>query len=133
VLHALFTALDEWVKDGTEPPPSRYPHLGELTPSIDGAPVSPYQPYRFDAGPEPPRVTGTYVALVPKVDQDGNEIAGIRLPHIAVPVAKWTGWNPRDPKIGFPNERVSFIGSILPFSRSRITQLYRDKYDYFGR
>jgi len=30
--------------------------------------------------------------LVPKTDADGNDIAGIRLPDVAVPVATYTGW-----------------------------------------
>jgi Alpha/beta hydrolase domain len=34
-----------------------------------------------------------YGALVPQVDADGNEIAGIRLPDIAVPTGTHTGWN----------------------------------------
>jgi Alpha/beta hydrolase domain len=34
-----------------------------------------------------------YGALVPQVDVDGNEIAGIRLPDIAVPTGTHTGWN----------------------------------------
>ncbi|HSP13269.1 MAG TPA: alpha/beta hydrolase domain-containing protein [Thermoanaerobaculia bacterium] len=133
VLHAMFIALDQWARDNVEPPPSRYPHVSELTTEVAGAPVKPYQPYKFEVGPEPPRVTGSYVALVPRVDRDGNEIAGIRLPHVAVPVATWTGWNPRDPKIGFPNERASFVGSFLPFPKSRVAELYRDRYDYLGR
>ena len=34
-----------------------------------------------------------YRAYVTQVDADGNEIAGIRLPDIAVPLATHTGWN----------------------------------------
>ena len=34
-----------------------------------------------------------YRPLVTKVDADGNEIAGIRLPDIAVPLGTYTGWN----------------------------------------
>ena len=30
---------------------------------------------------------------MPQVDADGNEIAGIRLPEIAVPRGTFTGWN----------------------------------------
>ena len=41
--------------------------------------------------PQPP--TRTWHALVPQVDADGNEIAGIRLPDIAVPRGTHTGWN----------------------------------------
>jgi Alpha/beta hydrolase domain len=34
-----------------------------------------------------------YHPLVAKTDADGNEVAGIRLPDIAVPLATYTGWN----------------------------------------
>src|SRR4029077_9040248 len=56
----------------------------------------------FDDGPDfdkgilttlPPKLVGTpYPALVPKTDSDGNDVAGIRLPEIAVPLATYTGW-----------------------------------------
>ena len=40
------------------------------------------------------------MTLVPKTDQDGIDIAGIKLPDIAVPIGTYTGWNPlaRAPK-----------------------------------
>ena len=41
--------------------------------------------------PQPPR--RAWRALVPQVDADGNEIAGVRLPDIAVPRGTFTGWN----------------------------------------
>jgi hypothetical protein len=34
-----------------------------------------------------------YRTLVPQVNADGNELAGIRLPDIAVPRGTFTGWN----------------------------------------
>lgn len=42
-----------------------------------------------------PRETGPspYRALVTRVGGDGNEMAGILLPDIAVPLATYTGWN----------------------------------------
>ena len=40
-----------------------------------------------------PDATKAYRALVAKVDADGNEVAGIRLPDIAVPRGTYTGWN----------------------------------------
>jgi hypothetical protein len=41
----------------------------------------------------PPKLVGTpYPVFVPKTDADGNDIAGVRLPEIAVPVATHTGW-----------------------------------------
>src|SRR6516164_7965556 len=33
-----------------------------------------------------------YQSYVPKVDSDGNDIAGIRLPELTVPLATYTGW-----------------------------------------
>jgi len=33
-----------------------------------------------------------YPAYVPKTDRDGNEIAGVRLPDVSVPLATYTGW-----------------------------------------
>ena len=35
--------------------------------------------------------------LVTQVDADGNELSGIRLPNVAVPLATYTGWNFRSP------------------------------------
>jgi hypothetical protein len=83
--------------------------------------------YRLDFGPEwnrgimgqkPPQVGEPFPVLVPQVDHDGNERAGVHLPEIAVPLATYTGWNLRDPSIGAPEQRVSFEGSYLPFPRS---------------
>src|SRR3712207_7830875 len=36
-----------------------------------------------------------YPTAVPKTDADGNTLAGIRLPDVAVPTATYTGWNLR--------------------------------------
>src|SRR5439155_21192243 len=57
--------------------------------------------------------------LVPAVDEDGNERAGIRLPDIALPLATYTGWNFRSPSIGSPHELVSLLGSSIPFPLPR--------------
>jgi hypothetical protein len=133
-LHALFDALDAWVRDGKEPPPSRYPNIGDgtLVRSIN-APAKQYEPYKLDLTTEPPKVLGTYPTLVPQVGPDSNEIAGIRYPRVTVPVATYTGWNLRDPSVGFPDARQSFVGSYIPFAKSRLTELYRDEFDYLGR
>ena len=103
--------------------------------------VRPYGVYMMDVGPqwnrgitqEPPKVVGEYPVLVPLVGSDGNEIAGIHMPWVGVPLATWTGWNLRDPKVGFPDRRQNFIGSYIPFSSARIHELYRDENEYLGR
>ena len=117
---ALLTALDEWISGGEEPPISQIPRISDGTlvtleallkkfPDIPGIlmPESFYHPYRLDMGSRwhidgiadnvPPKTGPRYVCLVPQVDEDGNEIAGIRLPEIAIPLATFTGWNMRKP------------------------------------
>lgn len=133
-LHALFDALDAWVRDGTAPPPSSYPHIsdGTLVRAENLAvklPVTPYEPYKMVLDQEPPKVVGAYPALVPQVDSVGNEISGIRQPRVAVPLATYTGWNLRDASVGFPEHRASFVGSYIPFAKNP----YRDENDYLGR
>jgi hypothetical protein len=57
--------------------------------------------------------------LVPQVDRDGNERAGIRLPEVAVPLATYTGWNFRNVKIGAPDQLFPLLGSYVPFARTK--------------
>ena len=55
------------------------------------------------------------MALVPQVDADGNETAGIRLPDIAVPRGTFTGWNLY--KSPYPdNELADRDGIFLAFA-----------------
>jgi hypothetical protein len=83
--------------------------------------------YRLDYGAnwrdgilsmQPPHVGKPFPVLVPQVDADGNELGGIHLPEITVPLATYTGWNLRDPAIGAPSQRVAMIGSYLQFPRT---------------
>ena len=103
-IRALLVALDAWVTTGCEPPGSRVPRIDDGTlvpaekvafPAIPGL-VHPHA--SNDAAPladwaNPGSDGHRYVALVPQVDADGNERAGIRLPDIAVPRGTFTGWN----------------------------------------
>jgi Alpha/beta hydrolase domain len=47
--------------------------------------------------------------MVPQVDVDGNEVSGIRLPNVAVPLATYTGWTFRSAAIGQPGELLPGI------------------------
>jgi hypothetical protein len=103
-VRALLVALDEWVVSGRTPPDSRVPRIDDGTlvaagevafPAISGL-VRPHA--ANDAVPlanwiDPEPAARAYVALVPQVDADGNERAGIRLPDIAVPKGTFLGWN----------------------------------------
>jgi Alpha/beta hydrolase domain len=64
----------------------------------------------------PPMATGkVYPSFVSKVDSDGNEIAGIRLPLVTAPVATTAGWNLRSAAFGGPDGCES-TGTLIPFS-----------------
>lgn len=142
---ALTVALEQWVLEGKEPPPSQIPTLAEGTlvqpdaPHI-GWPKIPGVNYTgrinalplVDFGPafnakdmtgilaEKPVVIPDreYAVLVPKVDADGNEIAGIRPAALQAPIATYTGWNLQ--RAGFAEGQLcQNSGSYIPFRRSK--------------
>jgi len=57
--------------------------------------------------------------LVPQVDSDGNDLPGIRMPEIAVPLATYLGWNFFNERPGPTSELVSLTGSFVPFARTK--------------
>jgi Alpha/beta hydrolase domain len=149
---ALITDMDQWVKEGKEPPPSTHPKIADKTlvplaqwtfPRIPGV-NTPHEvslAYHIDreaqfmsmaagkehksaTGPEqtiaiePPRVGNAFAVLVPQSDADGNDLGGVRLPELQVPLATYTGWNLRDPDIGAPEQRASFLGSWIPLAKT---------------
>jgi len=130
VLRALVVALDEWVHDGKPPPASRVPRIRDGTavpadatgfPDIPGMTVTtktnaiaPFGDWVHPA----PDLTRACHTLVSKVDADGNEVAGIRLPDIAVPLATYTGWNVfAEPWVA--GELGDRDGSWSPFAKTR--------------
>jgi hypothetical protein len=149
---ALITDMDEWVKDGKEPPANTYPKIADKTlvplgqwkfPKIPGVntPHEVSTAYHIEReaqfvnikfgsdgkgipGPketvvlEPPRVGNPFGVLVPQSDADGSDLGGVRLPELQVPLATYTGWNLRDPSIGAPEQRVSFLGSWIPLAKT---------------
>lgn len=135
---ALITDMDEWVKNGTEPPASRYPKVadGTLVPlsawnfsKIPGVnkPHEANAGWHLDFGPqwkqgivtnEPPKIGKPFAVLVPQSDANGNDEGGVSLPELQVPLASYTGWNLRDSSIGLSDLRLSFYGSFIPFAKT---------------
>jgi hypothetical protein len=88
--------------------------------------------FRFDYGPdyisgdssgvitiEPPRQgVATYGLLVPQVDADGNDLAGIRSVIQQAPIGTYTGWN-LGRKDRYEDGFCSLAGSFIPFARTR--------------
>ncbi|MGE3541261.1 MAG: alpha/beta hydrolase domain-containing protein [Candidatus Tectimicrobiota bacterium] len=141
LLRAALVRLDRWVTQGEAPAPSCHPRLAEGTavpPASTAAtfralPAVQFPTYLraivrldFGLGSEediltllPPKVGTPYPTLVSAVDVDGNEVAGIRLPDLRVPLATYTGWNMRHAAMGGPGQTLALLGSTLPFPATR--------------
>ena len=146
---ALYVALVDWVVNGTLPPPSVYPHLGNGTlvpdnsaaigwskianqPTPDGV-VNPVLDY--DYGPSfrynddsgvitnvPPVVKRVIPTLVPKVDSDGNEMGGVPSLLQRVPLGTYTGWNPI-PNGALQGRERSLAAGYIPFAKTKAERL----------
>jgi hypothetical protein len=131
LLRACLVNLARWVEAGVAPPPSRHPRLTDgtavapetLRKVFDGIPGARYPrhhacPRRVDVASLPPVLGPAHGSLVSAVDGDGNEVAGVRLPEVAVPLATHTGWNLRHPDIGGSDQLLVFAGATLPLART---------------
>jgi hypothetical protein len=153
-MRALLTAMQAWITTGVEPPASRVPMRaqGTLVPAADAVPRGiPGLPYTgiftgasyTDPTVLPAKLLGMYPVFVPRADNDGMSIAGIRMLPLAVPRATYTGWNPRAEGFGagtlFPLQ-----GAVIPFAATRaereaahdprpsIAERYADSAAYVG-
>jgi hypothetical protein len=136
LFRAMIDAMDRWATEGVPPPESRIPRRsdGSLVtyeewrrqfPAIPGVGV-PHEPNSLpllDFGPEfergivkepPDIVPGEgYSILVPAVDADGNDIAGVRAPMVQAPLGTYCGWNLRARGFGH-GAMHEFSGSYIP-------------------
>lgn len=157
-IYALRLALHRWVAEGIAPPPSVHPRLsdGTLTkvetvnfPAVPGM----ASPKALTAGgrvrnPQWPDGAGEGTELpllVPQVDADGNDLAGIRMPDVAVPLGTATGWVFRPGAMGSPHELFLLRGAWVPFAttkgqriktqdpRPSLEERYASKEDYLAK
>jgi hypothetical protein len=167
-LRALIVAMDRWATEGAMPPPNQIPRVSDGTlisaeqesagfPKIPGVRYTglynrqlflDYGPNlirgKIDIHPPRPVKDGAYKVLVPKVDVDGNDLAGIRLPTIRVPLATHTGWNLQRQGLS-EDELCGLLGSYVPFAKTReerskngdprlsVEERYKDQADYVRR
>ncbi len=161
--------LVAWIVDGAAPPHSAVPRWGEGTAATrdgvlsslaaipgmclaDPDALAVLRP--LDLGPDAERgvgrypaepIGGPYPAAVSAVDDDGNELAGIRMPDVAVPIATHVGFNPRHRELDGPGQIIEYFGSSVPFARTAdereatgdprpsIAERYVDCDDYLDR
>ena len=165
-MRKLLVSMNRWTADGTEPPPSAFPHLADGTlisrdklnfPKIPNVtvPAQPQGARRADYGPdfvkkgivsiEPPKLGSAFPIFIPQADADGNDVPGVRMPELVVPLATFTGWNLFNDKAGPANVMATTTGSFIPFARTRaerdrngdprpsIEERYKSKDDYLEK
>ena len=143
LLRAALANLSAWTRGDAQPPPSRHPRLdngdavtrAEALASLravdDDAKPDPERLWRLreaDMGPRVGEGVGAYPvaegraypSFVSALDADGNEVAGIRLPDIEAPVGAHSGWNPRHPDSGSPEQIIPMVGFSLFFSPDEV-------------
>jgi hypothetical protein len=136
LFRAMIDAMDRWATTREAPPDGRVPRRADGTlvaleewrrqfPAIPGV-ATPREPNSLpllDFGPEaergilkePPNVVpgDRYTVLVPAVDSDGNDIAGVRAPMVQAPLGTYCGWNLRARGFGH-GAMHEFSGSYIP-------------------
>ena len=133
LVRAAFANFDSWVAQGTPPPDSKVPTLREGTLVERRVVLGKFAAIDGFQGLDPDRLGGLaaldlgdrvdegicvfpasegrpYVRLVSAVDDSLNELAGIRLPEVQLPIGCHTGWNPRHPDHGAPELPAIFVG-----------------------
>ena len=70
----------------------------------------------------PPVVRRVVPNLVPQIDRDGNELAGIKSPLVANPLGTYLGWNVT--VSGFARgQQCGFSGGFIPFAAERAERI----------
>ncbi|HVR50912.1 MAG TPA: alpha/beta hydrolase domain-containing protein, partial [Pseudorhodoferax sp.] len=172
VERALVPALEAWVLRNTAPPRSSHPSVAAGTAVLpnaaamgfpdlsaisvpDGAAATPLalsvplarhsQVFVTDYSAPAPvvDVSRAYTVLVPRVDANGNELGGLRVPELAAPLATYTGWNVRGAGHA-AGESCASSGSAIPLAastamraagdpRAALAELYGGRADYLAK
>ncbi|MCP5034695.1 MAG: hypothetical protein GY939_23060 [Actinomycetia bacterium] len=122
IVRALLDQLTAWVDDDTTPTPSQVPTEEELTTR-----AAVLDRFRAQGWPVPDEASfGEPAGPVPALDDDGNELGGIRLADVTTPIGTHTGWNSRHPDCGAPNHQLMLRGTTRWFGADELGRRYRD-------
>lgn len=157
LMRAALINLVRWVEDGIEPPANAVPRLDDGTATSRAAviqqladgdrrgdivrpdPDALAEIFPLDLGPQSADGIGSYPAaktgeaypcFVSTIDDDGNDVAGVAMPDVTVPVASHCGWNPRGLGAGGEGQILDYLGSTVPFSPTRLMSIYDDEAHY---
>ena len=168
LMRAALVNLERWIVEGAEPPASTFPRFADGTTTTGTEVIAAFRQIpdlslpnpaqlpvirRVGLGPDAARGIGRYPTepgerypnYVAAVDADGNELGGIRMPDVSVPLATYTGWNPRHPETGGAEQILPMQGATFPFPRTAderaqtgdprpaIAERYRDRADYLNQ
>ncbi|HEV7575639.1 MAG TPA: alpha/beta hydrolase domain-containing protein [Caldimonas sp.] len=152
VVRALYQDLEDWVVAGTAPPDSQVPRIADsslVRPSAVAFPAIPGVAYTgwatlyplLDWGPgyrpqdesgvatqlPPANLNRDYAILVPQVDADGNDKAGIRSIDVAAGKGTNTGWNytnkPGVTDLAGAPLAPGLIGAYFPYAKTQAQRL----------
>jgi len=103
----------------------------------------PVFPFTTPSYQDDPRNGPIYPSFIPKTDSDGNDIAGVRLPDVTVPLATYTGWALR--RGAQANDGCEAAGQFIPFAKTEadraatgdprpsVAERYKTFGDYHGK
>ncbi|MGA2836466.1 MAG: alpha/beta hydrolase domain-containing protein [Acidimicrobiales bacterium] len=137
ISRAVLELVRKWVVDGIAPPPSRRPRISDGTAiprkqaldrfaAVTGL-VPPEESALLSPSSANHELATTGCVYVAALDEDANEVAGIRHPELSVPMATHTGWNlvlaqgPQWASLG------SVTGNSLSFPRELPTTVTHDR------
>ncbi|MHB8646351.1 MAG: alpha/beta hydrolase domain-containing protein [Thermomicrobiales bacterium] len=168
LMRAALVNLERWITEGMELPASVFPRRADGTAITGAEAIASFKKVPGPALPDPARLPiirrvglgpdaadgigryptepgERYPNYVAAVDADGNEVGGIRMPDVSVPLATYTGWNPRHPETGGAGQILPMQGATHPFPRTAddrvrtgdprpaIAERYRDRDDYLDQ
>ena len=145
LMRAALVNLDCWAAGESEPPPSHVPSMAngtaatrdEVLAQLEDRVTTPdadrlSRVRTVDWTTLPPVEGAEYQGYVSALDEDGNELAGLRLPDLTRPLGLHTGWNPRHPDTGGEDLTSHFVGLTQWLSREEILARYHNKASYLG-